>query len=142
MYICIRILHNFIQKMNSLGFNIRKIREQKGFSQEYMANVLNISQASYARMENEETKITVERLQKIAEILETSIIDFFNNDRYIINNQNYDNAYGNAYVQNLTIENKDANEKLIASYEQRISEYQERLKEKDEQISFLKTLNS
>ncbi|MDY6025447.1 helix-turn-helix transcriptional regulator [Bergeyella zoohelcum] len=128
--------------MNSLGFNIRKIREQKGFSQEYMANVLNISQASYARMENEETKITVERLQKIAEILETSIIDFFNNDRYIINNQNYDNAYGNAYVQNLTIENKDANEKLIASYEQRISEYQERLKEKDEQISFLKTLNS
>ncbi|EKB59461.1 helix-turn-helix domain-containing protein [Bergeyella zoohelcum] len=128
--------------MNSLGFNIRKIREQKGFSQEYMANVLNISQASYARMENEETKITVERLQKIAEILETSIIDFFNNDRYIINNQNYDNAYGNAYVQNLTIENKDANEKLIASYEQRISEYQERLKEKDEQISFLKTLIS
>lgn len=128
--------------MNSLGFNIRKIREQKGFSQEYMANVLNISQASYARMENEETKITVERLQKIAEILETSIIDFFNNDRYIINNQNYDNAYGNAYVQNLTIENKDANEKLIASYEQRISEYQERLKEKDEQISFLKILIS
>lgn len=119
--------------MNNIGFNIRKIREQKGFSQEYMANVLNISQASYARMESEETKITVERLQKIAEILETSIIDFFNNDRYIIHNQNYDNSYGNAYVHNLTIENKEATEKLIKSYEIRI-------KEKDEQIAFLKSL--
>lgn len=32
--------------MNNTGFNIRKQREKKGFSQEYMANVLNISQAS------------------------------------------------------------------------------------------------
>ena len=63
--------------MNKIGFNIRKVRESKGFSQEYMANVLDISQASYARLENEDTKVTVDRLQKIAEILETSIIDFF-----------------------------------------------------------------
>lgn len=126
--------------MNNIGFNIRKIREQKGFSQEYMANVLNISQASYARMENEETKITVERLQKIAEILQTSIIDFFNSDKFTIHNQNYEGAYGNGYVQNLNIENKEATEKLIASYEERIKEYQERLKEKDEQIALLKAL--
>lgn len=119
--------------MDSIGFTIRKIREKKGFSQEYMASVLDISQASYARLENEETKITIERLQKIAEILETNIIDFFNTDRYIIHNQNYDNAYGNAYVHNLTIDNKETTQKLIASYE-------ERLKEKDEQILFLKSL--
>ena len=120
--------------MDNLGFNIRKIREKKGFSQEYMANVLNISQASYARLENEETKVTVERLQKIAEILETNIIDFFNTDKFIIHNQNYDNSTGNAaYVQNLVVENKEATNKLISSYE-------ERLKEKDEQIHFLKSL--
>lgn len=119
--------------MDNIGFNIRKIREQKGFSQEYMANVLNISQASYARMESEETKITVERLQKIAEILETSVIDFFNSDKFTIHNQNYEGAYGNGYVQNLNVENKEATEKLIKSYEIRI-------KEKDEQIAFLKSL--
>lgn len=127
--------------MDNIGFNIRKIREQKGFSQEYMANTLNISQASYARMENEETKITVERLQKIAEILETSIVDFFNTDKFTIHNQNYEGSYGgNAYVQHLNVENKEATEKLIASYEERIKEYQERLKEKDEQIALLKAL--
>lgn len=119
--------------MNNIGVNIRRIREQKGFSQEYLADMLDISQASYARLESEETKITVERLSKIAEILEVSILDFFNNDRFVIHNQNYDNAYGNAYVQNLTIENKEATAKLIESYELRI-------KEKDEQISFLKSL--
>lgn len=120
--------------MNNLGFNIRKIREQKGFSQEYMANELDISQASYARLENEDTKITVERLQKIAEILETNIIDFFNTDKFIIHNQNYEGSYGgNSYVQNLNVENKETTAKLITSYE-------ERLKEKDEQIHFLKSL--
>lgn len=133
MYICIQNMYKNIQIVNNIGFNIRKIREQKGFSQEYVANVLNISQASYARIENEDTKVTVDRLQRIAEVLETNIIDFFNNDRYIIHNQNYDNAYGNAYVHNLTIDNKETTQKLIVSYE-------DRLKEKDEQILFLKSL--
>ncbi len=63
--------------MNSIGLNIRRIREQKGVSQEYVASRLDISQASYARLESEETKITVERLLKISEILETDITEFF-----------------------------------------------------------------
>ncbi|WGU68305.1 helix-turn-helix transcriptional regulator [Capnocytophaga canimorsus] len=63
--------------MNKIGFNIRKIREQKGYSQEYLANQLNISQASYARLENQDTKITVDRLFQIAEILKTEVTDFF-----------------------------------------------------------------
>lgn len=121
-----------MQNMNNIGFNIRRIREQKGFSQEYLADRLDISQASYARLENEETKITVDRLLKIAEILETEIIDFFNVMKSGIQTQNnYDSSYG--YIQNLTIENKDMIQKMIDLYEIR-------LKEKDEQIAFLKSL--
>lgn len=121
-----------MQNMNNLGFNIRRIREQKGFSQEYLADRLDISQASYARLENEETKITVDRLLKIAEILETEILDFFNVMKSGIQTQNnYDSSYG--YIQNLTIENKDMVQKIIDLYEIR-------LKEKDEQIAFLKSL--
>jgi len=100
--------------MNKIGFNIRKIREAKGFSQDYMANVLDISQASYARLENEDTKVTVDRLYKIAEVLDTNIIDFFSADIVTIQNQNnYEGSYG--LVQNLTIENKDIYEKLLKS---------------------------
>lgn len=120
--------------MNNIGVNIRRIREQKGFSQEYLADMLDISQASYARLESEETKITVERLFKIAEVLETEITDFFNVTKVGVQTQNnYEGSYGNGYIQNLTIENKEATAKLIESYELRI-------KEKDEQISFLKSL--
>lgn len=121
-----------MQNMNNIGFNIRRIREQKGFSQKYLADRLDISQASYARLKNEETKITVDRLLKIAEILETEILDFFNVMKSGIQTQNnYDSSYG--YIQNLTIENKDMVQKIIDLYEIR-------LKEKDEQIAFLKSL--
>lgn len=108
--------------MNKIGFNIRKAREKKGFSQDYMANVLEISQASYARLENEDTKITVERLYKIAEILDSSIIDFFDVDKIIIQNQtNNDGSFGNGYVQNLHIENKEIYEKLLKSKDEQIA---------------------
>jgi transcriptional regulator with XRE-family HTH domain len=108
--------------MNNTGFNIRKAREKKGFSQEYMAEILNISQASYARLENEDTKITVERLHKIAEILEANIIEFFDTDKMVIQNQtNNEGSFGNGYVQNLHIENKEIYEKLLKSKDDQIS---------------------
>lgn len=109
--------------MNKTGFNIRKVRERKGFSQEYMANSLEISQASYARLENEDTKITVERLYKIAEILDTSIIDFFDVDKISIQTQNNnEGAFGNgSYIQNLHIENKEIYEKLLISKDEQIA---------------------
>lgn len=107
--------------MNKIGFNIRKIRESKGFSQDYMANVLDISQASYARLENEDTKVTVNRLYKIAEILDSNIIDFFDSDRMVIQNQtNQEVAFGNGYVENLHIENKETYEKLLKSKDEQI----------------------
>lgn len=123
MYICIHITYNYIQIMNKTGFNIRKVRERKGFSQEYMANSLEISQASYARLENEDTKITVERLYKIAEILDTSIIDFFEVDKISIQTQNNnEGAFGNgSYIQNLHIENKEIYEKLLISKDEQIA---------------------
>ncbi len=122
MYICIQKLYKKMQNMNKIGFNIRKAREKKGFSQDYMANVLEISQASYARLENEDTKITVERLYKIAEILDSSIIDFFDVDKMIIQNQtNNDGSFGNGYVQNLHIENKEIYEKLLKSKDEQIA---------------------
>ena len=109
-----------IQNMNKIGFNIRKHRERKGFSQDYMANVLNISQASYARLENEDTKITVERLYKIADILEKNIVDFFDTDKLKIETQNnYDSSYG--IVQNLHIENKEMYEKLLIAKDEQIA---------------------
>ena len=43
--------------------NIRKIRELKGFSQDYMAQQLSISQRQYSRIEKNETEIALSKLQ-------------------------------------------------------------------------------
>lgn len=84
-----------------------------------MASVLDISQASYARSENEGAKVTIDRLYKIAEVLDTNIIDFFNADNVTIQNQNnYEDSYG--LTQNLTIENKEIYEKLLKSEDEQI----------------------
>ena len=104
--------------MNNIGAHIKRIREQKGYSQEFMALQLNISQASYARMENQEIKLSVDRLQKIADILETDVFSLWDSSKLTIQNQtNHDGAYGNGYVKNLYIENKETLKKLIQTLE-------------------------
>ncbi|MBV7440060.1 helix-turn-helix transcriptional regulator [Weeksellaceae bacterium TAE3-ERU29] len=115
--------------MNKVGFNIRKIREKKGYSQEYMAQELEISQATYARIENQATRLTVERLYQIAEILNTDIAEFFNASQLTIQHQeNQQGSYGNGYVQNLHVENKEVYEKLIETLESQVNYLKERLK--------------
>ena len=104
--------------MNNVGFNIKRIRDKKGYSQEFMAARLNISQASYARMESQEIKLSIDRLQKIAEILETDISTFFDSSKLSIQNQtNHEGAYGNGNIQNQYIENNETVKKLIQTLE-------------------------
>lgn len=60
-------------KVKLVAFNIRKQREEKNYTQEYLAAKLKISQNAYSKIELGYTKITLERLFQIADILETSI---------------------------------------------------------------------
>ncbi len=46
--------------------NIRKIRESKGYSQEYVASKLDMKQGSYNLIENGNRKLTVDKLLQIA----------------------------------------------------------------------------
>ena len=65
-------------KIKSVAANIRKIREHRNYTQEYLAAKLNISQNAYSKIELGYTKITVERLFQIAIILEVDPVDFIN----------------------------------------------------------------
>ncbi len=49
---------------------IRIIRTSKGYTQEYIAEKLNIDPVNYGRIERGLSKLTIERFLKIAEILE------------------------------------------------------------------------
>lgn len=56
-----------------LGEKIRKERLIKGYSQEYMAFRLDISQNAYSKLEREETELSVKRAYQIVEILDIQI---------------------------------------------------------------------
>lgn len=112
---------------NTISKNIRKYRELKGFSQEYMANQLDINQASYAKIESSSTKLTVERLFAISKLLETEVTELLDvKTQTVFNVYDNENAVGQQKVQNLYQDNKDVYEKLLQS--------------KDEQIALLKSL--
>lgn len=65
-------------KIRTVALNIRRIRESKDYTQDYLAVKLNISQNAYSKIELGYTKITVERLFQIAQILEVDPVDLIN----------------------------------------------------------------
>jgi len=60
-----------------LGQRIRELREIKGFSQEYIAEQLNIHPANYWRIENGISYPKPENLEKICEILSVKVSELF-----------------------------------------------------------------
>jgi transcriptional regulator with XRE-family HTH domain len=52
------------------GHKLRLLREFRNYSQEYIAEKLGITQNAYSRIENNQTRLTAERLEKLAVILE------------------------------------------------------------------------
>ncbi len=49
------------------GGVLRKIRTEKGIKQEAIADYLNISQKAYSKIENNQTKLTLEKLLSFCE---------------------------------------------------------------------------
>lgn len=121
---------------NILG-KIKDIRKQKGFSHEYMAHKLDMSQPAYSKIEKNETVLSVDRLFKIAEILEAPVNDILEiNPNNIYNqNNNHDNVTVIAHqeVEHLYQDNKEKSEKIELLYEQR-------LKDKDAMIAQLQKM--
>ncbi|QJD97110.1 helix-turn-helix transcriptional regulator [Mucilaginibacter robiniae] len=61
-------------KALAVAANIRKIREDKNYTQEYLAAKLKISQNAYSKIELGRNNITLNRLLCIAEILEIDAV--------------------------------------------------------------------
>lgn len=53
--------------MNIVGSRIKRIREEKGIKQEYMAYELDISQSNYGRLENRTADLLFLKFKKLLE---------------------------------------------------------------------------
>lgn len=115
--------------MEDIIERIREQRKKKGFSHENMAHELKISQAAYSKIEKNETRLTVERLFEIADILEVPVTELLDKNSTINYHQQefYDNSVGHQEVQNLYQENKEILEKLFQTKDELIVKQQEEI---------------
>lgn len=61
--------------------NIRKVREFRHYTQDYLAAKLGISQNAYSKIELAYSKITLDRLFQIADILEVEVTQLITFDQ-------------------------------------------------------------
>ena len=116
----------------TIGNKLKKLRKNKSWSQEQVAELLNLSQSSYARIESGESHSWASHLDKIREIFEILPEELVKNDNVIIGNIGTNNGVGYAKVVN------QLSEKLIDQYEKRLIEKDERIKELKEIIAEFK----
>jgi transcriptional regulator with XRE-family HTH domain len=109
-----------------IGRKIKKLREIKNFTQDYMASNLNISQNTYSRIENENIKISTDRLKEIAKLLEVSSEYLISDDRPLLtfntSNNNIEKFYGQ--VENINEEKKENWQLVFKQMESQIKHLQ------------------
>ena len=114
------------KKIEQVISKIVSTRTKSGYTLENMAHELNITPAAYRKIETGKTKLTVERLFGISEILKAPLSDLLETGN-ILHQINNENATGyQQKIENFYQENKEVYEKLIAA--------------KDEQVALLKSL--
>ncbi len=110
------------------ALRIKKIREYRNYTQQYMADCLELSQNAYCKIENGQTKLTTDRLEAIAKTLDVPFESILSSEKQTLNveNNQIDKFYG--YIENLHGENKeillkqidylqDQNQKLLNTIE-------------------------
>lgn len=63
-----------------LGLKIKELRKRKGFTQEQLAELIDMEQNSISVIESGRNFPTLGTLEKIAQILDVNLSDFFNYD--------------------------------------------------------------
>ncbi len=67
-------------KAKTVAGNIRKVRDVRNYTQDYLAAKLGISQNAYSKIELGYSKITLERLFTISTILEIEVMQLLDAD--------------------------------------------------------------
>jgi transcriptional regulator with XRE-family HTH domain len=119
-----------------VGRRIWMVRRNKGYTEEYMAQRLGISQRQYCRYEAGDTPLVPERLSEICEVLEVKEQDLLNFDEKLL----FSHCTGaiGAYSHNTY---NAADGKVYEQYEARIQEMDARIKSLEKDLVFLRETN-
>lgn len=113
-------------EMPQIGERVKRLRMKKDYSQDYVASKLGMSQRAYSKIENNETKLSIEHLYKLGEVFEMPVSDILDpENRPVYNNFNTHNGEG-------IVINKYTSDKITELYERLIAS-------KDAEIETLKS---
>jgi len=117
---------------------MRILRESRDYSQEYVANVLDINQKTYSNLESGKTKLTLERINQLAEFYQVKPEYFLSEDLPVINYNNGPNSHGGIFKTYTN--NSGESEFLKEIYEKLLFEKNERIIQLEKQIEKLTSL--
>lgn len=120
-------------EMEKIIEKISQLRNRKGYTYENMADELELTPAAYRKIETGETKLSVERLFRISNILETPINEILELDQnnFVQNNYNSESVVSQR-IENFYEDNKEIVDQLIKAKDQLIDALQK-------EIEFLKS---
>ena len=115
-----------------VGEKIRKFRDLRGYSQEYVALQLEMTQTNYSKIERGEApNLTIKRLEEIAKVLEVDAGSILSFDEKQVFNSTFNNQSG-SYGGNIMY--------IQESFKRERAQYEARIKHKYEEIAFLREM--
>jgi transcriptional regulator with XRE-family HTH domain len=109
--------------------NIKTIRENKDFTEAWVAEQMGISQSTYNRKENGESDFSLPELLKLGEVLEVNVTKIIDLDfEKMLTQNNYDGSSHNYLAGTNNISNEDGYKAAIAAYEKETEFLREQLK--------------
>jgi transcriptional regulator with XRE-family HTH domain len=120
--------------MGAIHNKIKMLRSQNGLTQQEMADKMNMHLKTWQKIENGVTKLDIDRLKQIAEVLETTIEDLINVEEgvYINEIKNNDVGFNNSTI---TIQHKSEIESQL--YERLLTEKDLKIQNMEKEISKL-----
>ncbi len=111
----------------NVGEKIKKLRELKNYTQQYMADQLELSLSGYGKIERNDTDISISKLEKIAKILHTDVNTILSFDeKHIFNFTN--NQSANGIVQNHYTSQNELIDRITQQYKDEIARLNEIIK--------------
>ncbi len=123
------------KNFKTVADRIKEMRLKKNYSQDYIAKRLGISQKAYSKIENNETRLNVDALLSIADVLEIPVNHFFTDSKAPILNDFSSGREGDNVIYKTT--NEYAKEDL---YKELLKAKEEVIQSKNTEIETLKKL--
>ncbi len=126
--------------MDTARFNIKKHRELKGLRQQDLADKLSMNLRSYQNLESGDTRLDLERLSQIADVLETPVEDLIKPEGVMICQNISDTGNGSGFstgnTYNYSVE-KEVLDRLFTAKDEEILSLKEEIKYLKEKIDQL-----